>query len=41
MIPEKLTLGHIRPKDGVASLAYDPGVRTDFRTGSCSSKKSP
>jgi hypothetical protein len=25
MIPKKPAPGHSRPKDGVASLAYDPG----------------
>jgi hypothetical protein len=30
MIPEKPAPGHSRPKDGVASLAYDPGVATGF-----------
>jgi hypothetical protein len=30
MIPTKLAPGHSRPKDGVASLAYDPGVGTGF-----------
>jgi hypothetical protein len=27
MIPKKPAPGHSRPKDGVASLAYDPGSR--------------
>jgi hypothetical protein len=30
MIPKKPAPGHSRPKDGVASLAYDPGVGTGF-----------
>jgi hypothetical protein len=30
MIPKKPAPGHSRPKDGVASLAYDPGVETGF-----------
>jgi hypothetical protein len=39
MIPKKPAPGHSRPKDGVASLAYDPGVGTSFRKRSCSNKK--
>jgi hypothetical protein len=31
MIQKKPAPGHSRPKDGVASLAYDPGVGTGFR----------
>jgi hypothetical protein len=30
MIPKMLAPGHSRPKDGVASLAYDPEVGTGF-----------
>jgi hypothetical protein len=39
MIPKEPAPGHSRPKDGVASLAYDPGVGTGFRERSCSNKK--
>jgi hypothetical protein len=38
MIPKKPAPGHSRPKDGVASLAYAPGVGTGFRKRSCSIK---